>query len=426
MRQQIGSALLTSIIFGRLISGLPLLEAKDLSLACKSGKIAVEIDIDETRFPRIGTLIKTLDGTTLFVILPDDIQADGKSETISVEPLEFSPNGKRIALRVQQNGYRIYIVDEEDSQLLWVTSQHRSIAWSPDSRRLAVATAVGDDTMISVFDNDSLRTVHTWVHHESAPLVIPMIWARDGSWLLASYYLGKRSQLVKLSPPYDEHEIIVSADLPVGSMAWNPSGTTMAFKAGSELYLYDGLVAHMTYTAPWFINEISWSGDGKHLALIGGDGQLMIVRSDGGEPWSATDGMRNKWLIKNVAWLDGDRFAFVLVTKTPSKSTRLYTGDVDSRTIARVPSGDIACTKIFAICGNVLYFKVLNYGPWIEPEFRGKIDTGGQVRGVDLGLYSWDPEGFQNIRVSQEVFKTGEDEHDFAAYYFPVIWVPPK
>lgn len=251
-----------------------------------------------------------------------------------------------------------------------------------------------------------------------------MEWSGDGAALLVAPYLGPNSwQLIRI-PVRGEgsREVVHTADRPIGSMVWNPSRDLMAFSVGSSLWLYDDQAAQELFTAPWFITSISWSPDGNRLALTGDDEHMLIIRKDGRDPWSVTEGIESRWLISNVEWVDVRRFGFILVTSKP-ESTMLYIGDAGTRKVKPVPCGDIACTRVRRFGDGLLYFKELSYGPWVE-RIRGTLDSGGREREVRLGLFCWDISDSKSIRISEQSFLTEEDEGDFASYYYPVFWTP--
>jgi len=88
---------------------------------------------------------------------------------------------------------------EEVQPKSYAAYDHRQVLWSPDSRRLAVFTTIGQRARISVFEEDSLRTVYTNDQTELPVAGLPMIWSEDGTSLFAAPFLGlQRGAIVRI------------------------------------------------------------------------------------------------------------------------------------------------------------------------------------------------------------------------------------
>ena len=436
-----------SLVFvGSVVCGLtaaaPLAKATDLPFSPTQGRVAVSVPTDTTgrtlsdnfKFVPFGTSIMTLDGTSLSLTTTDMVQDIDSSDVATVvEPLAFSPNGRRMALKVWQHGYQIYI-REDDAHLTWVTRNliervegtssapynHMEVLWSPSSERLAIFSTVDQDALISVFDGDSVRVVLTNQSGDEAT-----VWSKDETALIAGVYAGPNHwQMLRIPVDGGKPDTLFDAAQAIGGPVWNPAYDTLAFNVGSSVYLSDGKTAHKAFGTHVTIRSISWSTDGRRLALSDSDGGVLIVQKDGQKPWMVTRWEQNKWLIPNVVWLNERQFAFIQVTSRP-EATRLYVGDVATQSVKLAPTGDIACTKLQAIAGGVLYFKVMSRGTWIERDRVGSEDMGGPDRSVKLDLHYWSPAYTTGIRLTRESFDTSEDEQDYTVYLYPKFWVSP-
>lgn len=419
-------------------------EIQDLPLAVVRSKIAIDI-LTETSttslgpftVSRRGVSISRLDGTRIALV--DSVQAEDSTIASMIRPVAFSPNGKRISLSASQGSRRVYVLDDNKSKPVCATCNqvarvegtgnyifnHEAVAWSPDSKRLAIFTQIHDESMVSVFEHDSLQTIYRFAKHERAGSKIPMAWSADGSTLFIAPYLGpKRWQLIRLPMRNGEPEIILEEEESIGSLVWSPSYDTMAFNVGASLWLFDGKEKQMVFTAPWPIGSMSWSIDGSRLALSEFLGHLLVITRNGADSWNVTDQIKRTGLIRNVEWLDKDRFAFILTTVEEPESTMLFVGNVSTKRVSRLPTGNIASTQLKSVAGGILYFNVLDYGPWVKRERSRRFGSGGSHREVRLGLSWWNLEDSLSIRLSDQVFVTGESTQNTAAY-FPAFWVPP-
>jgi hypothetical protein len=224
----------------------------------------------------------------------------------------------------------------------------------------------------------------------------------------------------------EKPETVLVAEDWIGSITWDPLYKLMAFNVGSSLWVYDGQTRRKIFTAPWVIDFISWCKDGTRMAIGGINGELVIIDEDGGEPWNVTGAIENTWMIYNVVWLDARRFSYILVTKSPEEDTKLYLGNASTKTVRRISTGKIACTRVESIGDGILYFKILDSGPWLEHERRSHWDLGGRSRKIELGLFFWDSAASRSLRVSPQVFHTFESEGNFAVYDYSVLWVPSQ
>ena len=352
-----------------------------------------------------------------------------------MEPISFSPDASKLAVRVGANGDRIYVVRDHFKEAVWITRNwhkvpikngvayfnHRPLEWSPDGERLAFVSTVTYShdgpvkAWLNLFERDSVRTLleTEWISS--------LAWSPDGNFLCAVIHAGMISRLFRIAVGGGEGVEIFNSTVSVSCPVWSPSGDRLAFLDGAFVWLNDGYDNRKIFNAPWRVGEVFWSKDSSCLAVTDGAGELAIIDQDGKNAWFVTANIKDKWLMREVVWLSERRFAFILGTTNPERVS-LYFGDAVTRTLKLVPSGDLVSAELIQVAEGCLYFKVLNYGPWEETDIKFSEDLGGKRRDVECGLYY---SGFdmQVVRAAKQTFHVVEAENDWAAYYFPVIWV---
>jgi Tol biopolymer transport system component len=155
----------------------------------------------------------------------------------------WSPDGLTLAVAA---GTRIKLVETRSGQLRREFAAHsetvRSLAWSPDSKRLASA---GDDSLAKIWDASTGREVAALTGH-AAP-VYSVAWNREGDRVLT----GSWDHTAKL---------------------WHP-GT------GIELCSLEDLSAQVA--------AVAFSPDGRRIAISDLDGDILIYNSTPGRPMPA-------------------------------------------------------------------------------------------------------------------------------------------
>jgi len=182
-----------------------------------------------------------------------------------------------------------------------------SVAWSPDGKRLASASA---DKTVQVWDAASGATLLTYHRHTDA--VLSVAWSPDGK-RLASASADKTVQVwdaasVISSLPYHGHTDIVF------SVAWSPDGGSLASaSADKTVQVWDAasgalLLTYYGHTgAVW---SVVWSPDGKHLASASYDGTVQVW--DAATDASLLTYHGHTGAVLSVAWSpDGKRLVSV-------------------------------------------------------------------------------------------------------------------
>jgi WD40 repeat protein len=197
--------------------------------------------------------------------------APGDDHSISVA---WSPDSTRLALATGRD-YLVYILDAATKYHLLTYTKHtvyiRGLTWSPDSKQIGSATGSGVD----IWDAETGRTIY------SVPDCINDVkWSPDGNWIaLAAAAPGG-------VPLLDAATGSVLKRLPhsgnVGTVAWSPDSKLLASGAENSLKVWDVSTGKMLsdyLDQRKLITDIAWSPDGTRLASSSWDGTVW-VRTD--------------------------------------------------------------------------------------------------------------------------------------------------
>jgi WD40 repeat protein len=160
-----------------------------------------------------------------------------------------------------------------------------SVAWSPDSKYIAVGGASGDSVSptIEILDAFNGKVVLTYKGHPT--LVYALAWSADGKYIASAGYdytvqvweafTGKKIATLK---PGDA----------VNTLAWSPNGKYLAF--GGYAYPYDQVwdvttgQQVSTYTGhAGCVDSLSWSPDGQDIVSSGCEHTVQVWKALTGE-----------------------------------------------------------------------------------------------------------------------------------------------
>lgn len=193
--------------------------------------------------------------------------------------------------------------------------QLKSIAWSPDSKRLLSG---GFDGEVRVEDAETGKV--TTVHRSRTPFIIAVDWSPDGRRLLAVTdqtvelldVHGKEVVVILVSPPLEQKSFPVY-EFPIQT-AFSPRGDRLALAGWS-----DGRVeiidAQSGRTEPVFrnisrtVSSISWSPDGNQVAAGSWDNTVRLLDVESHEEKARIEATVSGWVDVTFS-PDGKRLAW--------------------------------------------------------------------------------------------------------------------
>jgi WD40 repeat protein len=179
----------------------------------------------------------------------------------------FSPAGGRLAFEASEDGKRFLVVDGREGEGFETSSQHAlSIAFSPDGRRVAWRVEPsGKDPLIFV---DGVR-------QEALPGVVhfPMTFSRDGKRLAYVAREGSTFIAVVDGKPFRPEEVILS---PVG---FSPDGRRTVYVARDRDHRQFAVVDGKPGPKHSEVREPVFSPDGSRLVYVARDGAEFKLKA---------------------------------------------------------------------------------------------------------------------------------------------------
>jgi len=230
-----------------------------------------------------------------------------KGHTNIVESVAWSPDNKYIASASADKTVHVWDANNGVRFLTYAshTSSVLSVAWSPDGKYIASASA---DKTVHVWDANHNAHFFTYTGHSTQ--VNTLAWSPDGKYI-ASAGVDNTVRVWNANNgsdffTYPSHTSVVF------SVIWSPDSKRIAFAGfdntvqvwnannGSDFFTYRG------HTSAVF--SVIWSPDGKYIASAGSDNTVQV--------WDANNGARiltytgHSAQVDALAWSpDGTRIA---------------------------------------------------------------------------------------------------------------------
>lgn len=200
------------------------------------------------------------------------------------------------------------------------TSLVKSVAWSPDGKRLASGgLAISDSDTVRMWDAVTGRQLWVLQAHiaekfqdKPLPFVSSLTWSPDGKYLATS---GVETIRLWDATTAREEQILRSnaaESLATSALAWSPDGKHLASGGGDRLVrvwsAINGEPERSLRGHTQEVNSVAWSPDGSMLASSGSDTTLRLWNAVTGEPLRTLGGHTS--FVQSVAWSpDGKRVA---------------------------------------------------------------------------------------------------------------------
>jgi Tol biopolymer transport system component/DNA-binding winged helix-turn-helix (wHTH) protein len=274
------------------------------------GKFLVVVDRESEATPFNISVVSIETGKKRRLFCPSE-------PSTGVMALAVSPDGQSVAFSQiiwhqaerginQSELYTVSILGGEPKRLTFDRSFVSGMGWSPDGRQIVFASQRGESSgliaplslwRMSVYGGqpERLSVASQYGCYPSNPMI-----SRDGSRLVCEQRDIWSSDIWRAPGPHASGDAILPAKFiastwPESNAQFSPNGKRIAYKGGGsgnhEIWVCDEqgqACAQLTSMAPKFAQNPRWSPDGSEITFDTGDGNIYVVRSDGGSPRALT------------------------------------------------------------------------------------------------------------------------------------------
>ncbi|HLG75578.1 MAG TPA: WD40 repeat domain-containing serine/threonine-protein kinase, partial [Ktedonobacteraceae bacterium] len=245
-----------------------------------------------------------------------------------VNALAWAPNGTYLASASDDRSVRIW--DPTTGTTISTYTGHKAavatVSWSPDGTYIASA---GDDRTVQIWHAQTHELLRTYTEHQEKVYVTA--WSPDGRYLASAgkdhvvkiweprQGEQKRSFWRHLLTPHSEQRTLSGYDGTIYALAWTPDSKRIATASNYRVRVRDIHSGFYTFTptldSNTIKNTLSWSPNGKHLA-VGGNDKIVHVWNVVNKQEILTYFGHTGYVIA-VAWSpDGTRMASAGVDRT--------------------------------------------------------------------------------------------------------------
>jgi WD40 repeat protein len=367
---------------------------------------------------------------------------------LRIRSVSWSPDGNLIALGVSES--RITVWDAHTGQFISelegeTQGSIHSIAWSPDSQRIASST--GSDGTIRVWDvanreviqvlnengtlslawrsnTDQLISIDTFGHVHNWDIVrgqaTPIFELRGDESVLSWSPNGRHlasvtsDQIVEIWDVTTGEVVVSQLDhtLPVGHVAWNPAGDLLA-AADLESYairIWNArtaeLQANLEPSFQWIVGSLVWSPDGRLLASSYPSWEFIDIWDISTGQFSDPLTINHDGQVEAFSW-SPDSIQLVTVSQMDENTSvsiwDVTNGDMTSsfqdttngiRTVAWSPIGNQLATATWDGIIQIWDAATLTALKTL-PHSKNYLDP--------TSLFAWSPDGTQIVGVSGSV-----------------------
>jgi Tol biopolymer transport system component len=208
--------------------------------------------------------------------------------------VSVSPDGHKLVFAggAGASGFDLAVMNADGSARRDLgTGDPSSAAWSPDGKRIAIASLYG---RLFVMDADgSGRSRLTGGDGDSSPA-----WSPDGKRLA---FVREFDGVMLVDPDGRNLHLLRRTDDDVAQLHWAPDGRSLTFVKLAEpgelvtLSIPGGRVVRRVRRAGAPYSGVSWSPDGRHLAFAQSSGHLVVMNADGSGRRSLGVGSEPSW-----------------------------------------------------------------------------------------------------------------------------------